>query len=650
MANPTFYTRIQLKYDELATWQSKNPILLKGEIALVEIPSGATGTPEVNPPSILMKIGDGVFNAEGTLTGTQFNNLPWLSAKAADVHAWAKKSESEFTSWLVKTIENGGVGLATKEELATVSGAVEAVAGRVTTLETDLNTATTGIKARLTAVEGVAKANGEAITAIKDGASIDSFKDVEEALALKATVEALNAEKDRAEKAEKANADAITAIKDDANIDSFADVVAELAKKQDTGDYATKAEAKGYADAKDTAIEAAQSAADKAQGEVDDLEEYVGTFTHETATTVVEYVNAVVTAEKTRAEGIEGGLETRLAAVEGDYLVEADKTELQGNINTVAGDLTKEVTRATEAEGAIVADMGDVDSLSTTAKTVVGAIEELKVAIGAGGTAAAVTMSTDTTTDGALKSYTIKQGDAVVGTIDIPKDMVVESGEVVTNPEGQSEGTYIKLKLANVEAPLYINVGTLVDIYKAKAEAAQVQVVIDSATREISASIVAGSIGTTELADNAVTTAKIADSNVTLAKLSSSVQTSLGKADSAVQTVAEGATNGTIAVDGTDVAVHGLGSAAFVDTTAFDAAGSAKAVQDDLDAYKESNDAAVAQALTDAKKYADDLDKAMDERVDALEAASTSLTLDKVGVNEKANYVIFNCGSATEMI
>lgn len=45
--------------------------------------------------------------------------------------------------------------------------------------------------------------------------------------------------------------------------------------------------------------------------------------------------------------------------------------------------------------------------------------------------------------------------------------------------------------------------------------------------------------------------------------LSSDVQTSLGKADSAVQSVAEGSTNGTVAVDGTDVAVHGLGTAAY---------------------------------------------------------------------------------------
>lgn len=54
--------------------------------------------------------------------------------------------------------------------------------------------------------------------------------------------------------------------------------------------------------------------------------------------------------------------------------------------------------------------------------------------------------------------------------------------------------------------------------------------------------------------------------------LSSGVQTSLGKADSAVQSVAEGSTNGTVAVDGTDVSVHGLGTAAYKADTYFEPA------------------------------------------------------------------------------
>lgn len=218
----------------------------------------------------------------------------------------------------------------------------------------------------------------------------------------------------------------------------------------------------------------------------------------------------------------------------------ASNYDAAGTAHTKVNELANGAVKAnTEAISEVKENVGTLGNLGTTAKTdLVSAINEVRNSVSAGGTAAAVTMSTDTTTSGALKSYTIKQGDNTVGVIDIPKDMVVESGEVVVNPEGQDNGTYIKLVLANVAEPLYINVGTLVDIYKAKANATQVQVTIDSSTREISATIKSESITATELASNAVTTAKIANANVTKAKLSNEVQTSLGKADASASQAA----------------------------------------------------------------------------------------------------------------
>lgn len=134
-------------------------------------------------------------------------------------------------------------------------------------------------------------------------------------------------------------------------------------------DYATKTEAQGYADAKDEAIAAAQKTAD-------DITTYVGTFTpSEGVDTVVKYIDAktaniasddtvnaiderltqaekdidaieadylkaadktelsgLITSEKERAEGIEGGLRTDVDAIKEDYLKAADKTELEGKI------------------------------------------------------------------------------------------------------------------------------------------------------------------------------------------------------------------------------------------------------------------------------------------------------------------------------
>ena len=66
----------------------------------------------------------------------------------------------------------------------------------------------------------------------------------------------------------------------------------------------------------------------------------------------------------------------------------------------------------------------------------------------------------------------------------------------------------------------------VVDAYTAQTSATQIQLAI-SDTNEISATIVAGSIGATELGANAVTTAKIADGNVTLAKLGADVTPTL---------------------------------------------------------------------------------------------------------------------------
>lgn len=210
------------------------------------------------------------------------------------------------------------------------------------------------------------------------------------------------------------------------------------------------------------------------------------------------------------------------------------ETKAQGNTDEITG-LKARMDGAEADVAAIKEDIGNVDNLSTTNKTLSGAINEVLAAVGTGGTAAVVTLSAKGASDTYANVYELKQGDTLVGTINIPKDMVVESGDVVDLADnevaGYPAGTYIKLVLANVADPLYINAASLVDIYKAAAGAAQVQVEINSDTREISAYIVAGSVTSAELADSAVITAKIADKNVTKAKLSAEIQASLDKAD-----------------------------------------------------------------------------------------------------------------------
>lgn len=89
--------------------------------------------------------------------------------------------------------------------------------------------------------------------------------------------------------------------------------------------------------------------------------------------------------------------------------------------------------------------------------------------------------------------------------------------------------------------------------------------------------------------------------------------------------VATGSANGTIAVNGKDVAVKGLGSAAYENVGAFDAAGTGAAAADvvrgELNTYKQSNDKAIADAAT---KTAQDIAAAKQEAINTAAGDATT--------------------------
>lgn len=228
--------------------------------------------------------------------------------------------------------------------------------------------------------------------------------------------------------------------------------------------------------------------------------------------------------------------------------VEGVLAELQGNIDTLDGSL------------AAVAKSGDADDVSYDNSTSGLAATDVQAAIdevagqSAGGVASKTVYITETSggsSDAFSKRYGIYQG-ATGSTsspvpaekltdIDIPKDMVVEDGSVVDvvfvqgtggapdklcegdasgtdvtaeikgsdTPTAADAGKYIKLTIANASAShLWIKATDLVDIYTTEQNASQIQLTIDS-NNVISAVVVAGSIGTTELADDSVTAAKV---------------------------------------------------------------------------------------------------------------------------------------------
>ena len=97
----------------------------------------------------------------------------------------------------------------------------------------------------------------------------------------------------------------------------------------------------------------------------------------------------------------------------------------------------------------------------------------------------------------------------------------------------------------------------------------------------------------------------------------------------AQQVIAEGSTNGTISVAGVDVPVHGLGSAAYTESNAYDAAGSAAAVLGDAEDTSADNTVYGAKAAaTEAKSAATAAQAAADAKVASITAANVSINVD----------------------
>lgn len=380
MTEKMLNTRVQLKYDSYANWTSTslgadkgaNFVLKAGEIGICYLPSGASENQVSGsqPPQILFKVGDG---------SSKFSALPWASAKAADVYEWAKKSESEFTTWVKGLIEVTDIDTYSKDEIDSKLAA----------------NSTADQKYAKDYTDSVAKECADAIAAIKNGNSLDSFADVEESIESiqeqldNDVAKGITIAMDEAQKkvasvtaadtsitiagtataptvAVKLDPDTKNAIKLNANglmvdVSQLSNDVAELSDRFDEMDAyigaipdnytednivsyinkkaeetlsaaqggssetaaSVKQQLDNYKSENDTRVKAAEDAIDAI--EADYLK----------AADKTELANAIA-AEKTRAEGIEGGLRTDVNAIKADYLKAADKTALQEQITTNA--------------------------------------------------------------------------------------------------------------------------------------------------------------------------------------------------------------------------------------------------------------------------------------------------------------------------
>lgn len=284
------------------------------------------------------------------------------------------------------------------------------------------------------------------------------------------------------------------------------------------------------------------------------------------------------------AEGTEAsGLYKLIADVEAVAKARLESVEAGDNSITIAGSATKPSVAVKVSKAA-----GNALSLADDGLKV--EIPEVEVP--------AYSLVKDTTAaDGDIATYHLTKDGSNVGVpINIPKDLVVSSGSVVelengALPDGVTEaGTYIKLVLANNEKPLYINVGKLIEyVTGGSGENDAIQINVSSDTHKVTANVKSGSL--------------------TKEMLAAGVVASLGKADSAVQTVAAGDANGTIKVDGNEVAVTGLKDAAFatvksINDTAQEYVNTAKAALEGTE-----NDTDESATIKGAKKYADKVAK-----------------------------------------
>lgn len=147
----------------------------------------------------------------------------------------------------------------------------------------------------------------------------------------------------------------------------------------------------------------------------------------------------------------------------------------------------------------------------------------------------------ETSADYAAVYHLTKDGTNTGVAINIPKDMVVQSGSVVTNPDGQDAGTYLKLVLANAtNDTIYIPVDSLIEyVTSGSATGDMIVVAVNETTHKV--------------------TATITDGTVTRAKLDAAVEAILAKAEAATEgatKVEKSETNGNIKIDGVETTVY----------------------------------------------------------------------------------------------
>lgn len=381
MAEKTLNTRLKLRYDTYENWIANDPVLLAGEFALATVSVKQDGAVE-HVPSVLVKCGDGTH---------KYSELDYVFAKAADVIA-AAKSETALTAFVNNVI--AGAGIASDEAMTALAERVTTAEGDIDILQTKVGdkTVATQISEAITALDLANTYDAKGAAAAVQG-NLDTYKtsnDTAVAAAKKAGDDAqtdLNAYKVTNDAAVKANAGAIAAI-----------------NNADTG---ILAQAKTYADGKDTAIAAAKKAGDDAQADVDALEAKVGTVpADKTVVQMISEAQTAATYDDTALKNRVGANETAISNLHGLIGDTSVASQISTSVESAKTNL-KGTDSDTDASATIVGAKKYADKLDAAMDTRVDALE---AAVGEGGSVAAQITTEIQKLDATVETAAIPEG------------------------------------------------------------------------------------------------------------------------------------------------------------------------------------------------------------------------------------------------
>lgn len=362
MATTKLQTRILNKISTWTEWESVKTTFkpLRGEICIVEIPSGTSST-GLTPPATGIKVGDGQH---------VFGELPWIQAIAGDVTAWCKENMADFDKFKAQ------VAAAVADSEGGLQDAIDGLGQRITNLEATVNTGDNSnakLRQAITAVDGKADANAQNITGLtstkadktqvatdiataktavlgqKDGADFNGT--------VMGAYEAAATAKDAADAASEAAGKALT----DAKAYTDGKVTDILGKNDDNsnfvgtvkGAYAAAASAQGKTDTN------AQDIVDIKQ-DIVDINALLGGEGNQSVSARLEALEEAsedhagkiqdntdaIGAEKERAEGVEAGFETRIATMENFWKAADDPVGTIDKLSEIVDYISKDTTGA----------------------------------------------------------------------------------------------------------------------------------------------------------------------------------------------------------------------------------------------------------------------------------------------------------------